>query len=54
MYTNILAPIALDHGHDVGAALDVAHKLLNAGGKITAIHVTPIVLCMLFGDETAA
>lgn len=38
MYKNILIPMALDHG--IGpAALDVARRLLSAGGKITALHV---------------
>lgn len=39
MYKNILVPIALDHEHDVRAAIDIAHGLLSAGGKITALHV---------------
>ena len=43
MYKNILVPIALDHERDVGAALDVAHKLLIAGGKITAIHIIEMI-----------
>lgn len=39
MYKNILVPIALEHKHDVGTALDIAHKLLDKGGTITALHV---------------
>ena len=39
MYKNILVPIALDHERDTGAAMDIAHRLLAEGGKITALHV---------------
>ncbi|WP_306258074.1 universal stress protein [Pararhizobium sp. IMCC21322] len=39
MYKNILVPIALDHERDTESALDLAHKLLENGGKITALHV---------------
>ena len=39
MYKNILIPVALDHAHDVAAAIDVARRLLETGGKITALHV---------------
>ena len=39
MYNNILVPMALDHEHDVGAAMDIARKLLVDGGKIIAFHV---------------
>jgi nucleotide-binding universal stress UspA family protein len=39
MYKNILVPIALDHERDTKAALELAHKLLDEGGKITALHV---------------
>jgi nucleotide-binding universal stress UspA family protein len=39
MYKNILVPMALDHKRNVGAAMDIAHKLLDEGGKITALHV---------------
>ena len=39
MYSNILVPIALDHERDTGAAMDIAHRLLKKGGKITALHV---------------
>jgi len=38
MYSNILVPMALDHG--VGKqALKVAQTLLSEGGTITALHV---------------
>ena len=39
MYKNILVPIALEHERDTGAAMDIAHRLLAEGGKITALHV---------------
>lgn len=39
MYKNILVPIALDHERDTKSALDLAHKLLDEDGKITALHV---------------
>ncbi len=39
MYKNILIPIALDHEHDTAAAIDIARKLLDEGGKIVALHV---------------
>lgn len=39
MYKNILIPVALDHEHDVAAAMDIAHKLLDDDGKIVALHV---------------
>lgn len=39
MYKNILVPIALDHERDTKSALELAHKLLDEGGKITALHV---------------
>ncbi len=39
MYKNILVPIALDHERDTKSALDLAHKLLDKSGKITALHV---------------
>jgi len=40
MYKNILVPIALDHERDTGAAMDIAHRLLAEGGKITALYVS--------------
>ncbi|WP_370401598.1 universal stress protein [Sulfitobacter sp. JB4-11] len=39
MYNNILVPIALDHEHPSGPSLDIAKRLLNEGGTITALHV---------------
>jgi nucleotide-binding universal stress UspA family protein len=39
MYKNILVPIALDHERDNNPTLYLAHKLLDKGGKITALHV---------------
>ena len=39
MYKNILVPIALEHERDTGAAMNIAHRLLAEGGKITALHV---------------
>ncbi len=39
MYKNILVPMALDHEHNVSAAMDIAHKLQDEGGKIIALHV---------------
>lgn len=39
MYKNILIPMALDHKFDVGAALAIAHKLLDNNGQVTALHV---------------
>lgn len=38
MYDNIIVPMALDHGFGA-TALKLAQKLLNEGGKITALHV---------------
>jgi nucleotide-binding universal stress UspA family protein len=38
MYDNIVVPLALDHGF-APTAMQVARKLLNPGGKITALHV---------------
>lgn len=39
MYKNILIPLALDHDHDTAGAMDIAHRLLAEGGKMTALHV---------------
>ena len=39
MYKNILVPIALEHERDASGALDIARRLLDEGGKITALHV---------------
>lgn len=38
MYDHIIVPMALDHGFGA-TALELAQKLLNPGGKITALHV---------------
>ncbi len=39
MYSNILVPIALDHEHPTGPSFDIAKRLLEDGGTITALHV---------------
>jgi universal stress protein F len=39
MYDNILVPVVFDHGERAAASLKVAQELLNAGGKITLLHV---------------
>ncbi|MEJ6387901.1 universal stress protein [Gymnodinialimonas ulvae] len=38
MYDHIIVPMALDHGFGA-TALELAQKLLNPGGTITALHV---------------
>lgn len=38
MYDHIVVPMALDHGFGK-TALKLAQKMLNEGGKITALHV---------------
>lgn len=38
MYDHIIVPMALDHGFGA-TALSLAQKLLNTGGRITALHV---------------
>lgn len=38
MYDHIIVPMALDHGFG-DTALALSAKLLNPGGKITALHV---------------
>ena len=39
MYSNIIVSLSLEHG--IGDnAIELARKLLNEGGKITAIHVS--------------
>ena len=43
MYKNILMPVALDHDHPVGPSLAIARKLLEPGGRITAIHVIELM-----------
>ncbi|MGQ7846425.1 universal stress protein [Granulosicoccus sp. 3-233] len=39
MYKNILIPVALDHEHDIGNAIDIARRLQDKDGKLTALHV---------------
>ena len=39
MYKNIVVPIALDHERDTKSAFELAQKLLDKDGKITALHV---------------
>ena len=54
MYKNILVPIALEHERDTGAAMDIAHRLLAEGGKITALHVMealPSYVAQYLSDE---
>lgn len=43
MYKNILIPVALDHNHDIEAALNIAQILREAGGKITLLSVIEAV-----------
>ena len=38
MYDHIIVPMALDHGFGT-TAMTLARKLLNPGGRITALHV---------------
>ena len=38
MYNHILVPMALDHGYGP-QAMELAQKLRNDGGQITALHV---------------
>lgn len=39
MYSNILVPIALDHGPTTAQALEAAGKLCSKGGTVTLLHV---------------
>jgi nucleotide-binding universal stress UspA family protein len=39
MYDRILVPIAIDHISHANASLDVARRLLKAGGEITLLNV---------------
>ncbi len=39
MYKNILVPIALDHGSNSKASIEIAKCLLAEGGKITLLNV---------------
>lgn len=39
MYSHILIPVAFDEKRPPDAALDIARKLLNPGGRVTLLHV---------------
>lgn len=39
MYKHALIPVALDHEHTPEEALAVVRRLLDKGGKVTALHV---------------
>lgn len=39
MYDHILVPIAMDHRPNIADALDISQKLVNEGGRITALSV---------------
>ena len=39
VYDHILVPVAIDHEADTDGAIGVARRLLNEGGKITALTV---------------
>jgi universal stress protein F len=39
MYSNILVPVALDHGRNTAQAMKIAKALASEGAKITALHV---------------
>lgn len=39
MYSHILVPVAMDHIDNASKTLDIAHRLLREGGKITLLHV---------------
>ncbi|MCA8867776.1 MAG: universal stress protein [Rhodobacteraceae bacterium] len=39
MYRKILVPVALEHGNDHKAALDIARRLLAKGGEIVVLNV---------------
>lgn len=39
MYSNILVPVAMDHGRNTKHALEIAQALAGEGAKITALHV---------------
>jgi universal stress protein F len=43
MYSNILIPVALEHDSNIRNAMDIAHRLLAEGGKITALHVLDLI-----------
>jgi nucleotide-binding universal stress UspA family protein len=39
MYSNILVPVAFDHGRNTMEAMEIAKALSAEGAKITALHV---------------
>ena len=39
MYKNILVPVVFDHEPSAEQALEVAHSLLDDGGKLSLLHV---------------
>ena len=39
MYKHILLPMALEYNCHIRNAMEIAHRLLAEGGKITALHV---------------
>ena len=39
MYKNILVPVALDHGSNSRASIEIAKCLLTKGGKITLLNI---------------
>ncbi|MBN2907894.1 MAG: universal stress protein [Rhodobacteraceae bacterium] len=43
MYKNILVPVAVDHGPDLGEALAIARALRAEGGQITALTVAEAI-----------
>ena len=43
MYKNILIPVALDHEHDTAAAMKIAQRLREEGGKITLLSVVEAI-----------
>ncbi|MGC9419417.1 MAG: universal stress protein [Rhodovulum sp.] len=43
MYSNILVPVAVDHGPDLEEVLAVARLLRNADGKITVMTVAEAI-----------
>lgn len=43
MYKNILVPVAVDHGPQLGDILAIARALLASGGKITVLTVAEAI-----------
>lgn len=50
MYHHVLVPIAPDHSHKSGEALEIAHALLAEGGKITALTVVEDIPAYVAGQ----